>query len=63
MIDFNLKSEFRSGCIADPCSVNNPCGEGAECQNQQGRPVCRCPPGNAGDPYVRCVQGKLKLVF
>ena len=54
---------YRAGCNADPCSVNNPCGEGAQCENSRGRPVCSCPPGHAGDPYVRCVRGNISATI
>ena len=39
------------GCRADPCSVADPCGRNAICENQGSRPVCRCEPGTVGDPF------------
>ena len=49
--------ESRSGCLADPCSVNDICGQNAECRNEGGRPVCQCLSGHKGDPYTGCVRG------
>ena len=44
--------QFRAGCLADPCSVNDICGANAECSNQGGRPTCNCLSGHKGDPYT-----------
>jgi len=37
----------------DPCS-QSPCGTNAECENNGGKAVCRCPKGLVGDPNVNC---------
>lgn len=42
-----------SQCI-DPCVYDNPCSPRAECRPNNHMPVCRCPPGMIGNPYVDC---------
>lgn len=36
----------------DPCPGT--CGLNAKCQVINHSPICSCPPGNTGDPFVRC---------
>nr|XP_027235378.1 fibropellin-1-like [Penaeus vannamei] len=43
-----------SGTCLDPCLVKNPCAADALCTVAQHSPVCTCPPGQFGDPYVVC---------
>eukprot|EP00095_Tigriopus_kingsejongensis_P004181 maker-scaffold47_size466558-snap-gene-3.38 protein:Tk04181 transcript:maker-scaffold47_size466558-snap-gene-3.38-mRNA-1 annotation:"hypothetical protein TcasGA2_TC011986" len=49
--------QSRSGCQADPCSLDNICHSNADCTNQGGRPICNCAPGYVGDGYQECVRG------
>lgn len=37
---------------ADPCP--NTCGLGAQCTTKNHNPICACPPGYTGDPFLRC---------
>ncbi|XP_069186820.1 adhesive plaque matrix protein 2 isoform X1 [Procambarus clarkii] len=41
----------------DPC-YGNPCGENADCKEENGRAVCRCPHGYDGNPLTRCNRGE-----
>ena len=36
----------------DPCP--NTCGIGAQCTVRNHNPICACPIGQTGDPFVRC---------
>jgi hypothetical protein len=36
----------------DPCP--NTCGVGAQCTVKNHNPICACPAGYTGDPFVRC---------
>lgn len=52
----------------DPCPGT--CAYQARCQTVNHNPICSCPPGYTGDPFVRCVKeeskhrtGKLILYF
>lgn len=47
-------------CI-DPCPGT--CGVNARCQVVNHNPICSCPPGMSGDPFVRCVQQQSKNLF
>lgn len=47
-------------CI-DPCPGT--CGEYARCQVVNHNAICSCPPGYAGDPFVRCVHEQSKLAM
>ncbi|TRY80939.1 hypothetical protein TCAL_04725 [Tigriopus californicus] len=47
----------RSGCLADPCSIDQICHQNAECTNQGGQPVCSCAPGYVGDGFHDCFRG------
>lgn len=38
---------------ADPC-FGSPCGRLAECTPYNNAPLCRCPQGFSGNPYVEC---------
>lgn len=38
-------------CI-DPCPGT--CGQNARCHVTKHSPICSCPPGHSGDPFVRC---------
>jgi len=42
----------------DPCPGT--CGTNARCQVVNHNPICSCPPGNTGDPFVRCVPEQRK---
>lgn len=37
---------------SDPCPGT--CGVGARCQVINHNPICSCPPGMTGDPFIRC---------
>lgn len=47
-------------CI-DPCPGT--CGQHARCQVVNHSPVCSCPSGYTGDPFVRCVKERNYLSF
>lgn len=42
----------------DPCREPNPnvCGQGANCEVKNHKPICSCPRGFTGDPFVSCRQ-------
>lgn len=42
----------------DPCPGT--CGLNARCHVVNHNPICSCPPGQTGDPFVRCVKEKSK---
>lgn len=46
---------------ADPCPGT--CGQNARCQVVNHNPICSCPSGFTGDPFLRCsrLQRKIKL--
>ena len=47
----------------DPCPGT--CGVGAQCRVINHNPLCSCPPGTAGDPFIRCFDNpgnKYKLI-
>lgn len=39
-------------CV-DPCPGT--CGLNARCQVVSHNPICSCPPGHSGDPFIRCL--------
>lgn len=43
-------------CINNKCSdpCPNTCGVGAQCTTKNHNPICACPAGQTGDPFVRC---------
>lgn len=43
-------------CINNKCSdpCPNTCGVGAQCTTRNHNPICACPAGQTGDPFVRC---------
>lgn len=50
-------------CI-DPCAGT--CGANSNCEARNHLPVCSCPPGHTGDPFVSCRRfdpGKINLSF
>ena len=49
----NDKACINNFCV-NPCTVSQPCGESAICEAISHRPVCKCPPGYAGDPHTVC---------
>ena len=51
----STKTCINHHCV-DPCP--GACGIDAECKAQDHRPVCFCPYGLSGDPYLRCVKSK-----
>lgn len=56
----NTDCSLNQACInnkcVDPC--NGVCGVGAQCQVSNHIPICICPPGQAGDPFVSCHTSK-----
>ena len=40
----------------DPCREPDPnvCGSGAQCEVKNHKPICSCPRGFTGDPFVSC---------
>ena len=46
------KACIKQKCV-DPCP--NTCGQNARCQVVNHNPICSCPPGYSGDPFVRCL--------
>lgn len=44
---------INSQCI-NPCVYEKPCSEKAECRVQNHIPVCKCPIGMIGNPYIDC---------
>jgi len=38
----------------DVCSGGNVCGQQAHCQTRNHRPLCLCPPGTIGNPWIQC---------
>lgn len=45
----------RAGKCRDPCP--GACGAHAICRTTMHSPICTCPPGYAGDPFIRCRPG------
>jgi len=45
------KACVRKKCI-DPCPGT--CGSNGRCQVVNHNPICSCPPGYNGDPFIRC---------
>ena len=43
-----------NGLCVDICQALSPCGTGAQCEVSEQGPVCFCPAGTLGDPYVSC---------
>lgn len=43
---------------ADPCPGT--CGINARCNVVSHNPICSCPPGQTGDPFLRCLQEESK---
>lgn len=50
--DCSLNLHCLRGKCVDPCI--NTCGENAQCQVVQHKPVCMCKDGTTGNPYKRC---------
>ncbi|KAK9513085.1 hypothetical protein O3M35_001355 [Rhynocoris fuscipes] len=48
------KACINGNCI-NPCVVNDPCGQNAECYPVGTRAECRCLSGYRGNPYERCL--------
>lgn len=46
---------------SDPCPGT--CGLNARCQVVNHNPICSCPAGYVGDPFVRCLREESKLSF
>lgn len=42
-------------CV-NPCDKIMPCGLDANCVVAGHNPICECPPGSQGDPYVKCAK-------
>merc|ERR1711976_658288 len=44
----------------DPCREPDPnvCGSGANCEVKNHKPICSCPRGFTGDPFVSCTRGE-----
>ena len=51
------KSCINQRCT-DPCPGT--CGHLARCRTVNHNPICSCPPGHVGDPFVRCVKEESK---
>lgn len=45
----------------DPCPGT--CGLNAKCQVVNHNPICSCPPGFSGDPFLRCLVEQSKIIF
>ena len=45
-----------TACISQKCADPCPgvCGSNARCQVVNHNPICQCPAGYVGDPFVRC---------
>ncbi|KAJ4432717.1 hypothetical protein ANN_21354 [Periplaneta americana] len=50
--DCNLNEACSNQKCRDPCPGT--CGVGARCQVINHNPICSCPPGFTGDPFIRC---------
>lgn len=50
--DCNLNQACLNQKCQDPCPGT--CGVGARCQVINHNPICSCPPGMTGDPFIRC---------
>lgn len=46
-------------CV-DPCA-SSVCGDQARCQAINHNPICSCPLGYVGDPFIRCTPAESKL--
>ncbi|CAH0390731.1 unnamed protein product [Bemisia tabaci] len=44
---------INSQCI-NPCAYEHPCAANSECKVNNHLALCRCPPGELGNPYVGC---------
>lgn len=55
------KACIRQKCV-DPCP--NTCGQNAQCDVINHVPMCSCPPGFTGSPFIECrpYRGTLKLI-
>ncbi|CAB4059878.1 unnamed protein product [Lepeophtheirus salmonis] len=62
--NFDTDCPDNKACInnqcKNPCIVNKPCGSNAICITEIHRPVCKCPPGLAGDPHSTCYRYECK---
>lgn len=60
----NSECPLNRACInhkcVDPCA-SSVCGESARCQPINHNPICSCPLGFTGDPFVRCIPEESKL--
>jgi len=54
------KACVKQKCI-DPCPGT--CGSNARCQVVNHNPICSCPPGYNGDPFVRCIKERTLLLY
>lgn len=54
------KSCINQRCT-DPCPGT--CGYLARCQTVNHNPICSCPSGYTGDPFVRCVKEESKILI
>ena len=49
----------RNRACVNPCAFDDPCSSTAQCNVENHKATCRCPPGMTGDPYSLCVPSKL----
>lgn len=54
------KACVRKKCI-DPCPGT--CGSNGRCQVVNHNPICSCPPGYNGDPFIRCFKERTYFLF
>lgn len=51
----------RNNKCRDPCPGS--CGTHAMCRTVSHSPICTCPSHYTGDPFVRCLEGKVNVLF
>ncbi|KAF2352424.1 EGF-like domain, partial [Trinorchestia longiramus] len=44
---------IKRACV-NPCSDASLCGTRAQCEVENHNPICKCPRGMTGDPFIRC---------
>lgn len=54
------KACVKQKCI-DPCPGT--CGVNGRCQVVNHNPICSCPPGYNGDPFVRCLKERTLILL
>ena len=59
---FSQRRCINQVCV-NPCLAGEPCGRGAFCRVHDHNPVCICPIGYEGDPFVECRPRKYLFQF